>query len=421
MYRKTTLPNGLRILTQEMPHTLSSSICVFVGTSSRYEPDNLGGVSHFIEHMLFRGTEKHRTAHDISEAIEGVGGIMNGGTDKESTVYWAKVASSHFMPTLDTLADMMLHSRFDPEDLERERQVIIEEIHMTEDQPDQKVCQLIDSILWPNHPLGRDIAGTESTIRDMGRADILNFMSGHYRPDNTVVSIAGGLTHEQMIKAVIDEFGEWESREPSCVFTGFTPNGGRRMIIEHRDIEQAYFQLAMPAMSTVDPRRYTQSLLNVILGEGMSSRLFTEIRDKLGLAYAIQSYADFLQDTGALTVAASVDTDNLEQAVAAVINELEKLKTTITRHELNKARELSKGRMALRLEDSRHVATWLGGQEILAGEILTPEEVITRLDKITLKDITDLAEEIIQADKFHLAVVGPVADETPLRHLLDGV
>ena len=419
MYRKTTLPNGLRILTQEMPHTLSSSICVFVGTGSRYEPENLGGVSHFIEHMLFRGTEKHRTAHDISEAIEGFGGIMNGGTDKESTVYWAKVASSHFLSTLDTLADMVLHSRFDPEDLEKERQVIIEEIHMTEDQPDQKVCQLIDSILWPDHPLGRDIAGTDGTVRDMGRADILNFMSGHYRPDNVVVSIAGGLTHEQMIKAVIDEFGEWECRKPACVFDGFTPNGGRRMIIEHRDIEQDHFQLAMPALSTVDPRRYAQSLLNVILGEGMSSRLFTEIRDKLGLAYSIQSYADFLRDTGALTVAASVDTDNLEQAVEAVITELDKLKTNVTRHELEKARELSKGRMALRLEDSRHVATWLGGQEILADEILAPEEVIARLDRITLEDLFEIAEEIIRQDRFHLAVVGPVADETPLLQLIN--
>lgn len=418
MYRKTTLPNGLRILTQEMPYTLSASICLFIGTGSRYEPEHLGGVSHFIEHMLFRGTEKRRTAHDISEAIEGVGGIMNGGTDKETTIYWAKVASSHFMSTLDTLADMLLHSRFNPEDLEKERQVIIEEIHMTEDQPDQKVCQLIDTILWPDHPLGRDIAGTESTVRDMSRADILHFMTGHYRPDNTVVSIAGGMSHQQMIEAVEAQFGTWQAGTPEDYFVPFNNGGFERLVVERRDIEQDHFQLAMPALSTVDPRRYTQSLLNVILGEGMSSRLFTEIRDKLGLAYAIQSYADFLLDTGALTVAASVDTDNLEQAVGAVIVELEKLKTTITQHELDKARELSKGRMALRLEDSRHVATWLGGQEVLAGEILTPEEVIARLDKITLKDITDLAEEIIQADKFHLAVVGPVADEKPLRQLL---
>jgi predicted Zn-dependent peptidase len=267
----------------------------------------------------------------------------------------------------------------------------------------------------------RLIAGTESTVRDMSRADILHFMAGHYRPDNTVVSIAGGMSHQQMIEAVDAQFGSWQSAKPAADFEPFNNSGFERLVVEHRDIEQDHFQLAVPALSTVDPRRYTQSLLNVILGEGMSSRLFSEIRDKLGLAYAIQSYADFLLDTGALTVAASVDTDNLELAIGAVIKELEKLKTTITQHELDKARELSKGRMALRLEDSRHVATWLGGQEVLAGDIFTPEEIIARLDKVTLKDLAELAEEIIQTDKLHLAVVGPVADQKPLRQLIGGV
>ena len=344
--------------------------------------------------------------------------MMNGGTDRETTVYWVKVASSHFLSTLDTMTDMLLHSRFDPEDLEKERQVIIEEIHMTEDQPDQKACQLIDTVLWPDHPLGRDIAGTDATVGAMTRDDILNFMSEHYRPDNTVISVAGGLTHEEMIQAVGTQLGDWQVGEPETVFVPFRESNGQRIVIEQRDIEQDHFQLAMPALSVKDPRRYVQSLLNVILGEGMSSRLFTEIRDRLGLAYAIQSYADFLLDTGALTVAASVDPDNLEQAVNAVINELEKLKTTITPHELDKARELSKGRMALRLEDSRNVASWLGGQEVLSGEILTPEDVIARLDAVTLEDIISLAEELVQAEKFRLSVVGPVADEKPFYDLL---
>lgn len=418
MYRKTTLPNGLRILTQEMPHTHSVSICIFIGTGSRYEPDHLGGASHFIEHMLFRGTEKRRTAHDISESIEGVGGIMNGGTDRETTVFWSKTASSHFLSTLDTLTDMLLYSRFDPEDLEKERQVIIEEIHMTEDLPDQKVCQLVDTLIWPDHPLGRDIAGTSSTISALTRNNLLDFKADHYRPDNTVISIAGGLSHQEMIQAVEQQLSVWDSSRPNCSYQPFTGSNARRIALEQRKIEQAHFNLAMPSLSVIDPRRYIQSLLNVILGEGMSSRLFTEIRDRLGLAYAIHSYADFLLDTGAMTVAASVAPAKLEQALIAVIDELEKAKSTITQRELDKARELSKGRMALRLEDSRHVASWLGGQEVLSGEILTPEEVFELLEKVTLTEVSELAEELFQPKNFRLAVVGPAADEEPLLDLL---
>ena len=419
MYRKTILPNSLRLLTQEMPHTKSVSICIFAGTGSRYEPERIGGVSHFIEHLLFRGTERRPASRDISESIEGVGGILNGGTDREATVYWAKSASSHFMSTLDTLCDMLLNSRFDPADIEKERQVIVEEIHMTEDQPDQKACQLIDTVLWPGHPLGRDIAGTEATVNATTRDDIMVYMAEHYRPDNIVVSVAGGLPHQAIIEAVTGQLGGWSARrQPFNRMEPFRSQQGQRIVIEPRVIEQDHFLLAMPALSLTDPRRYTESLLNVILGEGMSSRLFTEIRDRLGLAYAIHSYTDFLLDTGSLTVAASVDPDNLLQAVTAVITELELLKSTLTPHELVKAKELSKGRMALKLEDSRHVASWNGGQEIMTGEVLTPDEVINRIEAVTLDDLQSLAEELIQPEKFRLSVVGPVTDESPFHDLL---
>ncbi len=421
MYRKTTLPNGLRLLTQEMPNTRSVSICIFIGTGSRYEPERLGGISHFIEHLLFRGTEKRPTSRDISESIEGIGGILNGGTDRETTIYWAKAASDHFLSTLDTLCDMLLHSRFDPADIEKERQVIVEEIHMTEDEPDQKACQLIDTVLWPDHPLGRDIAGTEQTVRAATRDDLLNYMAEHYLPGNTVVAIAGGIEHPAVLAAVTEKLGSWKpGMTGRPVFAPFETANGSRLIVQNREIEQDHFLMALPALSIADPRRYAESLLNVILGEGMSSRLFAEIRDKLGLAYAIHSYADFLQDTGALTVAASVDPSNLMKAMNAVVRELELLKTTLTPHELSKAKELSKGRLALRLEDSRHVASWLGGQEILTGEVLTPEEVIRRIDAVTLDDLKMLADELIGLDKLRLSVVGPVADEKPFRDLLQG-
>jgi predicted Zn-dependent peptidase len=419
MYRKTVLSNGLRLLTQEMPHTLSVSVCLFVGTGSRYETELQSGISHFVEHVLFRGTDKRPTSRDISASIEGFGGILNGGTDRETTVYWAKAPRDHFLSTLDTLSDMLLHSRFDPGDIEKERQVIVEEIHMSEDQPDQKACQLIDTVLWPDHPLGRDIAGTEQTVAAISRDDMLKYMEDHYLPGDTVVAIAGGVSHKDIINGVTEKLGDWQpGRAKAPSFSPFTFAGGKRLVIQTREIEQDHFLLALPALSIADPRRYVESLLNVILGEGMSSRLFSEIRDKMGLAYAIHSYAEFLKDTGALTVAASVDPDNLIKAIEAVIRELNLLKTTLTAQELTKAKELSKGRMALRLEDSRHVASWLGGQEISTGEVLTPEEVIKRIEAVTLNELTDLADELIREDKLRLSLVGPVADEKPFRDLL---
>ena len=419
MYRKTVLPNGLRLLSQEMPQTLSVSICLFVGTGSRYEAEPISGISHFIEHVLFRGTEKRPTSRVISESIEGIGGILNGGTDRETTVYWAKAPRDHFVSTLDTLSDMLLHSKFEPSDIEKERQVIVEEIHMSEDQPDQKACQLIDTVLWPDHPLGRDIAGTEKSVAAITRDDMRKYMAEHYLPENTVVAIAGGVAQKDILKAINEQFGEWQTgTKKASPFPPFKGANGKRLVVEKRDIEQDHFLLALPALSISDPRRYTESLLNVVLGEGMSSRLFSEIRDKMGLAYAIHSYAEFLKDTGALTVAASVDPDNLMKALEAVIKELNLLKTTLTEKELAKAKELSKGRLALRLEDSRHVASWLGGQEVLTGEVLTPEEVLRRIDAVTLADLKNLAEELIKEDKLRLSLVGPVSDEEPFKDLL---
>ena len=398
---------------------MSVSICLFVGTGSRYETEQLSGISHFIEHVLFRGTDKRPTSRAISESIEEIGGILNGGTDRETTVYWAKAPRDHFVSTLDTLSDMVLNSKFDPSDIEKERRVIVEEIHMSEDQPDQKACQLIDTVLWPDHPLGRDIAGTEKSVAAITRVDMGNYMAEHYLPENTVVAIAGGLVQKDIVAAINGKFGDWQPG-PNKVrhFSPFTESNGKRVVVETRDIEQDHFLLALPALSIADPRRYAESLLNVILGEGMSSRLFSEIRDKMGLAYAIHSYAEFLKDTGALTVAASVDPDNLMKALEAVIKELNVLKTTLTPQELAKAKELSKGRMALRLEDSRHVASWLGGQEILTGEVLTPEDVIRRIEVVTLTDLKDLADELIVEEKLRLSLVGPIADEKPFKDLL---
>ena len=419
MHQKTTLDSGLRLVTETMPHTRSVSICFFIGVGSRHETKQKAGISHFIEHLVFRGTERRPSAREISEAIEGTGGILNGGTDRELTIYWCKVARPHFTQALDVLADMLLHSRFIPQDIEKECRIIIEEINMSYDSPAQRVNLLIDELLWPGHPLGRDIAGSKQSVAAITRDAMLGYIEKQYLPANTVVSIAGNIEHKEALAAVSRVFGGWSGRKKPAGYKAYRqqPAGGLR--IEHRDIEQAHLCLALPGVSFLDPRRFTIDLLNVILGEGMSSRLFCEVRDKLGLAYSISSFVDHLSDTGSFTVYAGVEPKNLPLAIRVILKQLTRLREeTVSESELKKAKELSKGRLLLRMEDSRNVAGWLGGQEVLTGRILSVDQVVSMVDAISAADIRKLAQELMIARQLRLAVVGPVAEDEPLGELL---
>jgi predicted Zn-dependent peptidase len=418
LFRKVTLDNGLRLVTAVMPHTRSVSINFFIGTGSRYEDDKEAGISHFIEHMLFKGTPKRPTPAEVCTVVEGVGGMINAGTDKELTIYWCKIAQSHFHSALDVLADILLNSLFDPAEIEKERQVIIEEINMSLDAPPSRVSMLIDELLWPGHPLGRDIAGTRESVATISREMMLDYLSRRYRPDNAVLSIAGDINRKEVVAAVGRAVAGWKKGKPRLGFTPYKDQIERRVLIEKRDTEQTQLCLALPGLSIVDPRRFKMDLLNVILGEGMSSRLFTEIRDKLGLAYSIQSYAEHFLDTGVMAVSAGVDAKNLSVAIRAILNELSRLKEIIPEAELSKAKELFKGRILLRMEDSRSVAGWMGGQEILTGEILTVDQVIAIVDAVTSEELQKLAEDLLIGEKLRLAVVGPISPDEPLEELL---
>ena len=418
MYQKTTLDNGLRIITATMPHTRSVSICIFIGVGSRYEAEGKAGVSHFIEHLLFKGTKKRPTAKEISEAIEGVGGILNGGTDKELTVYWCKVAQSHFQLALDVLVDMLLHSKFDPPDIDKERRVIIEEINMSKDSPPQQVNMLIDELLWTNHPLGRDIAGSKESVAAITRATMVDYLQRQYQPNNTVVTIAGDIEHQEIVAAVNRAFSSWTKQEERSGYLDYKEQVAQRLHIETRDTEQAHLCLALPGLSLFHPRRFTLDLLNVILGEGMSSRLFAEVRDKLGLAYSIHSYVEHFLDSGAVIIYAGVEPKNLPTAVRVILEQLSQLRERVPESELSKAKELSKGRLLLRMEDSRNVAGWMGGQEILTGRILSVDQVVTIIDAIAVDELKQLAEELMVGSQLRLAVVGPVGGDEPLEELL---
>jgi len=328
------------------------------------------------------------------------------------------VAQPHFTLALDVLVDMLLHSKFDPQEIDRERQVIIEEINMSKDSPSQQVDMLIDELLWPNHPLGRDTAGSKESVAAISRATMLDYLQSQYQPDNTVVAIAGNIQQQEAVTTVSQALGSWTKQQPRSGYSAYKEQQNPRLQVERREIEQAHLCLALPGLPLLHPKRFTLDLLNVILGEGMSSRLFTEIRDKLGLAYSIHSYVDHLLDSGSVTVHAGVEPKNLPTIIKAILEQLSQLKKPVPESELSKAKELSKGRLLLQMEDSRNVAGWLGGQEILMERILNPDEVISIIDAITAEELKQIAQEIIAGNKLRLAVVGPVASDEPLEELL---
>lgn len=418
MYERTVLDNGLRIVSSSMPHTRSVSISIFVGAGSRYEPDEIAGVSHFLEHMLFKGTHRRPTPRQIAEAIEGIGGVMNAATDKDLTVYWAKVGDQHFQRAFDVVADSLLDSLLDPQEVEKERAVIIEELSATEDSPADLVGVVIDEVMWPHQPLGRDVGGTRKTVSSISRQDIVNYLQRQYVPENTVVAVAGNISHQQVVEVVAQRMGGWSRAPYGQWYPAIKPSGGPRVAIRTKKTEQAHLCLGVYGLADRDPDRYAQDLLNTIMGEGMSSRLFLEVREKRSLAYDVHSYVRHFQDTGVTAVAAGVDPAKIDQAIGAILGELERVKRGVPEEELVKAKEFVKGRMMLRMEDTAHVSSWLGAQELLRGEILTLDQVLEAVDRVEPADIVRVAERLLVREEMNLAIVGPYRREERFLRLL---
>ncbi len=417
MYQKAVLDNGLRILTVSLPHTRSVSFGFFIGAGSRYEADEMAGISHFMEHMFFKGTERRPTARDIAVAIEGIGGMFNGGTGREATTYWVKVAHYHLSTAVDVLTDMLLHSKFQGDEVEKERRVIIEEINMTLDTPQELVHLLANDLTWPAHPLGRDVAGTKESVGKMSREDILSYLAMHYTPPNTVLSVAGNIEHSAVIDEIAKSLGSWEAAGEASFLPAPEEQSAPRMRLEYKETEQAHLCLNLRGLARRHPDRYALNVLNTVLGEGMSSRLFQEIREKRGLAYSIYSYVSFLRDTGKSGVYAGVTPERLEQALKAILAEWEKLQQTeVSAEELGRAKEFTKGRILLMMEDTSSVSSWFGNQELLTPEeVLTPDGVVEKIDAVTASDVQRVAQKLFDVRKLNLAVVGPFEDEDSLK------
>jgi len=419
MFERTVLGNGLRVVSSTMPHTRSVSVGLYVAAGSRYEDDEIAGVSHFLEHMLFKGTTRRPTAQMISEEIEGVGGSMNAATDKELTVYWAKVGQQHFERCLDVLADALLESTMEPAEIEKERQVIIEELAMTEDSPGDLAALLMDDVLWPEQPLGRDVGGSQKSVAAITREQIVGFVDRHYTPENTVLAVAGNVTHQQVVELATTLLGGWPRATAGAWYRAIE-KPSPRVALKFKKSEQAQICLGLQGFSSNHPDRYALDMLNTILGEGMSSRLFVEIREKLALAYDVHSYVAHFLDAGAMVVSAGVDPKRAVDTVSAILGELDKVRAGVPESELRKAKELIKGRLQLRMEDTRSVASWLGTQELLRDEILTVDDVLDVIERVSLEDVNRVAETLLRRERMSLAIVGPYRSETRFAKLMAG-
>jgi predicted Zn-dependent peptidase len=418
-YCKTTLDNGLRILTAPMPDTRSVAVSLYVGAGSRYETDEQAGVSHLLEHLLFKGTERRPSPQQISELIDGVGGVINAGTDRELTVYYAKVAAPHFVLATDVLTDMVRHPLIAPEELEKERKVVIEELAAVSDSPGQLVDVILDATMWPDQPLGRDVGGTEASVNAISRDVTLEYLARQYVPNNTVVAVAGAIDHPTVVELVGSALGDWRPGSPRHWFPAVNGRQESRVAVHYKRTEQAHIEIGLHGVSSRDPDRFACDLISIILGEGMSSRLFMELREKRALCYDVHSYASHYLDAGSLAVYAGVDPKKAVEAVQALFAELERIRDDGgSEEELRKAKELSKGRLLLRMEDTRSVSGWIGSQEILLGSVLTPDDIVRMVEAVTPDDMRRVAHRLLEGSKLTLAVVGPFKSDHRFVKLL---
>src|SRR2546421_4137919 len=398
-----------------MPERHSTSVVFMFAGGSRLEDERLAGASHFIEHLFFKGTRRRPSPKEIADAIEGVGGFINASTDKELTAYWARVPSEHMALGLDVLSDIVANSRLDPADVERERMVILEELRMYQDQPQDYVQNLFQDLIWPGHPLGRDIAGTEESVSRLTRDDILEYADAHYRLPNLVVGAAGSLGIEETIAVVGKGLGLRPEIDGALNASTPGPLEAPRVLMRRRETEQAHICLGARALSYVHPDRYALDLLNTVLGEGMSSRLFLDIRERLGLAYDVHSFTQKLRDTGYLGVYIGVDPSKAVDAVNAAMAELRALgEREVSPEELTRAKEFTKGRLRLELETTNGVAFWLTYQELLLGEIKSIDEEVALVDGVTVADVKRVAQEVL-AGPMQMAVIGPFTRDSAFR------
>jgi predicted Zn-dependent peptidase len=408
VFERQTLPNGLRLLMAPMGHAQSVSCFIMLAAGSRYETPDTSGIAHFAEHMFFKGTENRPTARDIGSEIDGIGGEFNAFTGKEYTGYYVRCAGEHRSIAFDVLVDMLRHSKFDPEEIDREKGVIVEEMNMYFDTPRDYISGVYDQLLYGDQPLGWDIIGRKETVRAASRDTFLGYIDRWYRPERMVVGVAGKIDGD--LPAEIERlFGDLEPAETGAPSPAALPsNGTPRVKIHTKASDQAHICVGVPSYPLVHPDRYALQILATVLGTGMSSRLFTEIRERRGLAYYIYAINHSYTDAGSLFSQAGVDIERIDEAVTTTVAELRKITDeTVPSDELEKARNVAKGRFVLQTESPHGLVMFGLRREVLEGQATEPEEILAGLDAVTADDVQRVAQDVIGGHGLNLALIGP--------------
>lgn len=419
-YQLKTLENGLKTLLVPM-ETSSATVLLLLGAGSRYETKEENGISHFLEHMAFKGTKKYPSSFALASAIEGIGGEFNAFTSKDHTGYWIKAAASKLPLLLSVLSDMVINPLLQEEEIMREKGVIIEEINMYEDTPMRKIETEYEMLMYGDTPLGWDIAGRKKVIESLNRQNFLSYINRLYSPSNAVLAIAGQ-TKKLTLSEIEKYFHPWKEHKTSTFEKVDYKQDKPKVKVVYKQTEQAHLCLGVPAIKLTDPRRYALSLLGIVLGGGMSSRLFIEVRERRGLAYYVRADANKYVDTGNFVVAAGIQIKSLQEAVKVILNQLKvtNYELRVKDKELQRAKEHLKGNLILSLEDSRSVAGLYGSSLLLEKEIKTPSEIIDNVEKVTLDEVNQVSSDLFKAEKLNLAVIGPFKNEEQnLKTLLE--
>ncbi|MBI2049964.1 MAG: insulinase family protein [Candidatus Staskawiczbacteria bacterium] len=419
MFQKTTFKNGLRLITVPLKNASSVTVLILVGAGSKYETKEVNGISHFLEHMFFKGTEKRPSSLKIAETLDMIGGQYNAFTSKEITGFWAKVDSRHFDIALEWISDMFLNSRFEETEIQKEKGVVIEEMNMYLDTPTVYVTELFEELLYGDQPAGWKVIGEKEHILGLNRQKLLDYYQNHYSPLNTVVCVAGNVDSKAVEGKAQNYFGNIGIKNAKGKIKAREMQKEPQTLLHFKKTDQTHFCLGVRAYDLFHPQRYALSLLSVILGGNMSSRLFVKVREEQGLAYYIHTSADFETDVGRLITQAGIDHKNLEKSVKLILEGYKDLKNKdITAKELQKAKDYLKGTSALSLESSDSQASFYASQELLEGKILNLEEKFKQIDKVSINDIKKVAEDIFLPQNLNLSVIGPLEEKENIQRLL---